>query len=188
MSERIRFIQKDVLEADVRDATVLTLYLLPGMMHNLQAKLVRELKPGTRIVSHDFAFGDWKADRQVSIDVPEKFGQTGQWKSTLYYWIVPARVAGAWELDLSGREAGGLALSLDQRYQNLSGAANTGGKRIPVSRARIEGDRIEFRVELADGAYDFRGLVEGNTMHGEALHAGRMSRWKAVKATAAGGR
>jgi SAM-dependent methyltransferase len=184
MGERIKFIQKDVLEADVRDATVLTLYLLPGMMQNLQAKLVRELKPGARIVSHDFSFGDWKADREVSVDVPEKFGQPGQWRSTLYYWVVPARVAGAWELSLSGHEAEGLRLALDQRYQNLNGAANANGKRIPVSNARVEADRIEFGLELADGPYHFRGRVQGDNMHGEATRAGRTSRWTAVKAGA----
>jgi hypothetical protein len=186
MGERIRFIQNDVLQADVREATVLTLYLLPGMMQNLQSKLVRELKPGTRIVSHDFAFGDWKADREVSVDVPEKFGQPGQWKSTLYYWVVPARIGGAWKLSVNDGASEDLLLSLDQRYQNLAGVASVGGKRVPVSFARVEAERIEFKLELADGAYEFRGLIDGNHMHGEALHAGRTSRWKAIKTSAAG--
>jgi SAM-dependent methyltransferase len=182
MSQRIKFIQKDVLQADVREATVLTLYLLPGMMQSLQSKLVRELRPGTRIVSHDFAFGDWKADRELSVDVPEKFGQPGQWKSTLYYWVVPARIAGAWKVSLNGDASEDLLLSLDQRYQNLNGAANVGGKRVPFSNARVEADRIEFKLELADGAYEFRGLVDGDTMHGEAVHAGRTTPWRASKA------
>jgi hypothetical protein len=186
MGERIRFIQKDVLQADVANATVLTLYLLPGMMQSLQTKLVRELRPGTRIVSHDFAFGDWKADREVSVDVPEKFGQPGQWKSTLYYWVVPARVSGAWQVSVDGRGEG-LLLSLDQRYQSLNGAASTGEKRAPVANGRVEADRIEFRLQLADGPYEFKGLVQGDTMRGEAVHAGRTSRWRAVKATPAAG-
>jgi hypothetical protein len=188
MGERIRFIQNDVLQADVREATVLTLYLLPGMMQNLQSKLVRELKPGTRIVSHDFAFGDWKADREVSVDVPEKFGQPGQWKSTLYYWVVPARIGGAWKLSVNDGASEDLLLSLDQRYQNLNGAANAGGKRIPVSFARVNADRIEFKLELADGPYEFRGLIDGDNMHGEAVHAGRTSRWNAIKTSSAGTR
>jgi SAM-dependent methyltransferase len=186
IGERIKFIRKDVLQADVANATVLTLYLLPGMMQNLQTKLVRELRPGTRIVSHDFAFGDWKADREVSVDVPEKFGQPGQWKSTLYYWIVPARVAGAWQVSVDGRGEG-LLLSLDQRYQSLNGAASTGEKRAPISNARVEADRIEFRLQLADGPYEFKGFVQGDTMHGETSHAGQTSRWRAVKAPSAAG-
>jgi hypothetical protein len=188
MGERIRFIQKDVLQADVREATVLTLYLLPGMMQNLQAKLVRELKTGTRIVSHDFAFGDWKADREVSVDVPEKFGQAGPWKSTLYYWVVPARIAGAWKVRLNGGASEDLLLSLDQRYQTVSGAANIGGKRIPVSLARLEADRIEFKLELAEGAYEFRGVIDGDSMHGEAVHGGRTNRWEAIRTSSAGTR
>jgi SAM-dependent methyltransferase len=182
MAGRIKFLQKDVLQADVSDATVLTLYLLPGMMSSLQAKLMHELRPGTRIVSHDFPFGEWKADREVSVEVPEKFGQPGQWRSTLYYWLVPARVAGAWQVSFGGEGSDSVLLWLDQRYQNLKGAANAGGKRITVSNARVEADRIEFRLELVDGAYDFTGLIHGENMHGEASHAGRTSRWSAVKA------
>jgi precorrin-6B methylase 2 len=186
MSERIKFMQKDVLQADVADATVLTLYLLPGMMKSLQAKLVRELRPGTRIVSHDFAFGDWKADRELSVDVPEKFGQTGQWKSTLYYWVVPAQVAGAWQVNVDGLRPE-LLLSLEQRYQDLQGTVTTGDRRRPIANARVAADRIAFTLELADGAYEFKGVIAENTIEGEALHAGRTSTWRAVRAASPGG-
>jgi ubiquinone/menaquinone biosynthesis C-methylase UbiE len=83
------FVEEDVLKADIREATVVTLYLLPAMMHELRAKLLRELKPGTRIVSHDFDFGDWKPDRSVTIEMDEKYGITGSWTSTILLWTVP---------------------------------------------------------------------------------------------------
>lgn len=93
LERRVRFEQRDVLQADIREATVITLYLLPEMMRVLRARLLRELRPGTRIVSHDFDFGDWKPDRMISLDLDEKYDVTGSWTSTLYLWTVPPRAA-----------------------------------------------------------------------------------------------
>lgn len=92
LEQRVSFREEDVLKADVREATVVTLYLLPAMMHELRAKLLRELKPGTRIVSHDFDFGNWKPDRSVTIEMDEKYGVTGSWTSTILLWTVPQPV------------------------------------------------------------------------------------------------
>jgi len=93
LEQRVSFREEDVLKADVRDATVVTLYLLPAMMHELRAKLLRELKPGTRIVSHDFDFGGWKPDRTVTIEMDEKYGVSGSWTSNILLWTVPQPVA-----------------------------------------------------------------------------------------------
>ena len=89
LDQRVRFEQLDVLQADLREATVITLYLLPDMMQHLRVKLLRELKPGTRIVSHDFDFGDWKPERSVTIDLDQKYDISGSWTSTIHLWTVP---------------------------------------------------------------------------------------------------
>jgi ubiquinone/menaquinone biosynthesis C-methylase UbiE len=91
LGDRVRFEKRDVLHADLKDATVITLYLLPAMMLELRAKLMRELKPGTRIVSHDFDFGDWQPERTVTLDLDEKYDITGSWSSTVHLWTVPDR-------------------------------------------------------------------------------------------------
>jgi SAM-dependent methyltransferase len=91
LADRVRFEKRDVLQADLKDATVITLYLLPAMMLELRAKLMRELKPGTRIVSHDFDFGDWQPERTVQLDLDEKYDITGSWSSTVHLWTVPDR-------------------------------------------------------------------------------------------------
>lgn len=93
LEQRVRFEERDVLQADIREATVITLYLLPDMMQALRAKLLRELRPGTRIVSHDFDFGNWKPERTVQLDLDEKYDVTGSWSSTIYLWTVPPRSA-----------------------------------------------------------------------------------------------
>lgn len=93
LDQRVRFEQLDVLLADLRGATVITLYLLPDMMRQLRGKFLRELQPGTRIVSHDFDFGDWKPERSVTIDLDEKYTISGSWTSTIHLWTVPEPVA-----------------------------------------------------------------------------------------------
>lgn len=93
LEKRISFEQRDVLQADIREATVITLYLLPDMMRSLRARFLRELRPGTRIVSHDFDFGDWKPDSTVHLDLDEKYDLTGSWSSTIHLWTVPPRSA-----------------------------------------------------------------------------------------------
>lgn len=91
LDRQVSFERRDVMQADVREATVITLYLLPEMMRNLRAKFLSELRPGTRIVSHDFDFGDWKPDRSVEITLDEKYDITGSWSSTIHLWTVPDR-------------------------------------------------------------------------------------------------
>lgn len=78
VDDRVRFIQGDLFEADLSEATVVTLYLVPRINMKLRPKLLRELQPGARIVSHNFDMGDWKPDRVVRVG-----------RSKLYYWVVP---------------------------------------------------------------------------------------------------
>jgi 16S rRNA G966 N2-methylase RsmD len=182
LSERVSFREEDALKARIDDATVVTLYLLPGMMQELQTKFARELKPGTRIVSHDFPFGEWKPDRQVSIEVPEKYGTAGRWTSTIYYWVVPAQVQGTWQVSAPGLLAQALSLTLQQQYQYIRGAIVEDGSRVPIAGGKIEAGRISFKATLPRGAYEFSGLVEGERMRGDAvLEGGPSIPWSAVK-------
>lgn len=82
VSDRVQFKTQDLFETDLRDATVVTLYLLPQVNLKLRPKLLRELKPGTRIVSHTFDMGDWKPEKTVT--VPGR-------GSRLHFWTIPAR-------------------------------------------------------------------------------------------------
>lgn len=95
IGDRVSFEVQDVLKADVSRATVMTLYLLPGMMVSLQKKLLAELKPGTRIVSHDFTFEQWQPDRTITVETEEKYEVTGFWTSDVHLWVVPGPAAGS---------------------------------------------------------------------------------------------
>jgi len=85
VADRVRFLQQDLFQTNLSDATVVTLYLLPDINVKLRPKLLRELKPGTRIVSHDFDMGEWKPDRVVQVQGPAR-------QHTIYYWTVPENI------------------------------------------------------------------------------------------------
>lgn len=95
IADRVKFVQGDLFEADIREASVVTLYLLPRFVTRLVPKLRAELRPGTRIVSHDYPLAPWPPDKQISMDVPEKEMISGTAWTHLFYYIVPARVGGA---------------------------------------------------------------------------------------------
>ncbi|MBE9167214.1 class I SAM-dependent methyltransferase [Pleurocapsales cyanobacterium LEGE 06147] len=85
VAERVEFLQQDLFETDLSDATVVTLYLLPDINLKLRPKLFEELQPGTRIVSHDFDMGEWEPERVEQIQGPVR-------QHTIYYWVVPEEV------------------------------------------------------------------------------------------------
>ncbi|MGH8622516.1 MAG: SAM-dependent methyltransferase, partial [Burkholderiales bacterium] len=151
VSDRVRFHRQDVFAADLSRATVLTLYLLPGMMERLRPKLLQELKPGARIVSHDFDLGEWKPDRSVEVQTPEKYEISGSWTSTVHLWTVPAPVEGAWLGSVDGGRGAPFRLEVKQRYQHFEGRLVRDAQVMVVRDARIDGARIRFSAPGADG-------------------------------------
>ena len=89
VADRVTFVAGDLFAADIGRATVVTLYLLPGMMASVEAKLARELKPGTRVVSHDYSLPSWKPVQVVSFDAEEKVAITGITRTVLRLYRVP---------------------------------------------------------------------------------------------------
>ncbi len=82
VEDRVRFLQGDIFEADIREATVVTLYLLPDVNTALWPKLLKELRPGTRVVSHDYGIGHWKPDKTITMTLSDR-------SHRIYYWVVP---------------------------------------------------------------------------------------------------
>ena len=87
VGKRVRFEENDVFEADIHEATVVTLFLLPELNVKLLPKLLRDLKPGTRIVSNTFDMGDWQPAKEVTVGDPDEKGHP--FSHRLYMWIVP---------------------------------------------------------------------------------------------------
>ena len=203
--ERVKFLQQDFFKTDLSEATVITMYLLPGVMKRLRERML-ELKPGTRLVAHDFDFEDWRPDHKTTL------------RKNVFLWIVPARVAGKWqvrtafpggqhlfemELRQKYQELDGYArfdgqpggqhtfdMELRQRYQELDGFARFDGQPGGLWEPKIEGDRISFIVvdsrdrENEAGLY-FVGRVTNDVMEGDVLRGvGNQQtrfKWRAAK-------
>jgi SAM-dependent methyltransferase len=142
VADRVSFVQGDVLSADLSRASVVTVYLLPGLMARLQARFIDELSPGTRIVSHAFGMAGWVPDRSESVRLTTRHPGQGD-ESTLHLWIVPAQVRGVWR-------APGLEVRIEQNYQRIE---------VDGAPARISGRDIAW--------HGFKGRVEGNRIVGE---------------------
>ncbi|MBY0437264.1 MAG: SAM-dependent methyltransferase [Burkholderiales bacterium] len=162
---RALFERRDLFETDLSPATVVTLYLLPRLLRELQPRLMR-LRPGTRIVSHDFGLGDWKPDATVKVDIADRaFGPPF---STLYLWIVPAFVNGTWEgrLDLPGR-AETWRLDLRQNHQELAGSLRIGNGRGLLEQPTLSGDRLAFSAIVDGPGGRLRHAFDGRAVAGQ---------------------
>lgn len=116
VADKVEFRVEDLFKTDLTPATVITMYLLPEFNLQLRPALLA-LKPGTRIVSHDWDMGDWKPDRTTVVEVPDK--AVGLQKSSkVHLWTVPARVDGLW---CAGGLLRGASIQLTQTYQTFTG-------------------------------------------------------------------
>lgn len=129
----VNFIEGDLLEADFSEATVVTLYLLDLVNVQLRPRLLDELRPGTRIVSHAFDMGDWKPDQRESCG-----------SINLYKWIVPAKVAGTWEWQATSGET--YRVELKQKYQQVTGKVWIDDQEAQLKNALLRGDLLELVV------------------------------------------
>jgi cyclopropane fatty-acyl-phospholipid synthase-like methyltransferase len=91
VEDRVKFYERDLFETDVSEATVVTVYLLPSIMGKVEKKLRAELKPGTRVVVHDFPFPDWQPEKAIMVESLDKIQVTGFALSQLYLYRVPER-------------------------------------------------------------------------------------------------
>ena len=169
VADKAQFVQGDIFQTDFSKATVLTLYLLPSLNLKLRPTIL-DMKPGTRVVSHAFTMDDWEADQ---VDSSE--GRTA------YMWIVPAKIAGTWKIDVAGGGARGYEATFTQQFQKIGGSARAGEKSAAFSNGKLRGESITFTVD--DGAKrEFTGRVVGDRMEGTVKGAGGDGRWTATRA------
>jgi SAM-dependent methyltransferase len=137
VADRAEFLEQDLFKTDLARATLLTLYLLPDVNLELRPRILA-LKPGTRVVSHDWDMGDWVPDKTVTLAVPDK--KIGLEKSSkVHLWIVPARVNGGW---CGTGKARGTALDFEQKFQEARGTLARGAARHEFD-ARIDGAALK---------------------------------------------
>ena len=150
VQDRVRIIRGDIFEEDFSTATVVTLYLLPDL--NIKLKpILQKMKAGTRVVSNSFSMGDWDADEVIEVDRGQGF-----------FWIVPARIEGRWDIRISGQKG---LLELNQKNQKFEGSLRLGGKTFNVTNGHLRGASFTFDYERPDQSYvKVGGTVDGPNM------------------------
>jgi SAM-dependent methyltransferase len=168
VTAKAKFVRGDIFETDFSQATVVTMYLLPGLNVKLRPRIL-DMKPGTRVVSHQFNMDDWQPDETTNLD-----GRRA------YFWLVPARVQGNWRVQ-SGGDAWDLAL--EQKYQVLEGSVKLGAINAGLRETRLKGEKVDFAfVDAAGVKREFTGRVSGDTMEGTVKSEnGAEARWTASK-------
>ncbi|MGB3862464.1 MAG: methyltransferase domain-containing protein, partial [Candidatus Aminicenantaceae bacterium] len=162
----VQFLEQDLFHADFSEATVVTLYLLPMLNLQLRPKLLAELRPGTRVISHDFGMNEWIPDQKTVVVI----GERHHW---VYHWIVPANVIGRWELSIAEfRDRTPYTMQLEQVYQYVVGAVILEGSRKYIKNAKLSGSHFQFELDLQKGgevlSMFFEGKVLGDVITGTA--------------------
>lgn len=163
---KVHFVEQNLFETDLSRATVITSYLLPEMNLRLRPKIMT-LKPGTRLVAHDYHFGKWYPDEQRELIVPEKVvGTPGV--SFVFFYVVPARVPGKWQslVSIGGRETP-MEFDLQQEFQEIEGKVDIRDRSSEL-RGRITGDRIRLVAGGRGGVprHEFSGEINGGMIKG----------------------
>jgi SAM-dependent methyltransferase len=174
VTDRVRFQRQDLFRTPLRDADVLTLYLTQEVNLRLRDRILSQMRPGSRVVSHEFDMGDWRPDQRQRIG-----------NANIYLWVVPARLQGRWTVTAGGNRA---TLDLQQSYQRLDGRVTADGSAegTRVEQGVVNGDRVRFVADIGEGRRAFEGRVVGDRIEplqagGAAARSGRGA-WQAVRA------
>jgi SAM-dependent methyltransferase len=178
VQDRVRFLEQNFFASDIREATVMLIYLFPDINIRLRAKFLSEMKAGSRLVSNAFDMGDWRPDNSAVIG-----GQR------VYYWVIPANATGTWKWRSPDGRRTAFILKVEQSYQAIRGTLTQEGQQLTLTDAKLTGDRITFRVEQDAGgrktAREFAGTISGNSITGAILSTEgprvQNNRWKAVR-------
>lgn len=163
VSAKATFAQGDIFESDFSKADVVTMFLLPELNLRLRPTILK-MKPGTRIVTNSFSMGDWTADQTESVN------DDCTSYCTAFLWIVPANAAGTWKLPQG-------ELTLEQKFQMVSGTLKNGSKSAAVSEGRLNGEQIVFKA----GDTEFSGRISGDSMEGVARTGGKEEKFQATR-------
>jgi hypothetical protein len=179
VADRVRFVQQDLFKTDLSRASVVTMYLLPDTVNLLKDKFLAELKPGTRIVSHDYPLSGWIPEKYVQMDLEDKVRVTGVTTTLIYVYVVPARVAGSWNAQMPPAVSRQPAkLVLHQQLTRVSGSALLDGKEIELEEVVLRGDHLSFRLPGRNG--QFSGQVRGGAIEGLFELNGSKQPWSAA--------
>jgi SAM-dependent methyltransferase len=180
VADRVKFVRGDLFETDIKEASVVMLYLLPRFVTRLVPRFRAELRPGTRIVSHDYPLVPWPPDKELAMDIPEKEMISGTSWTRLYYYVVPARVLGEWELTLPrALAAAPLVLQITQEPHAVGGLVREGNAELYLRDLTVRGEQLRFGLHYKGRLMAFEGTVAGEVMTGELRARDPRAPWTA---------
>ena len=160
---KVTIIEGDIFKEDFSKATVVTMYLLPDLNLKLRPLLLK-MKPGTRLVSHQFTMGEWEPDETMQVESRDA-----------HFWIVPTDVAGNWVLK-EDRGTWQGELNLTQRFQRIGGTLTIRGKMQPLLGAYVNGNDLGFTfIDPDQGLRNVRATVDGKRLAGSLRFAGNLT-------------
>jgi hypothetical protein len=179
VADRVKFLKQDLFKTDVSQATVITMYLLPDTVNLLKDKFLQELRPGTRIVSHDYPLTGWIPEKYVQMDLDDKVQISGVTTTLIYLYVVPARVEGRWSAKMPPAVSRQPAtLQLRQQLTRVSGSVRLDGKDVPLEEVKLRGDKLTFRLTGRRG--EFTGQVKDKSIEGEVVNGRIREPWSAT--------
>jgi SAM-dependent methyltransferase len=182
VAQRVKFAQRDLFEMSLAEPTLVTVYLLPNTVTKLVPKMLGEMKPGARVVSHDYPLSPWRHDRYIQFDTEEKVPISGTTRTVLYLYIVPARVAGQWQVELPPAVSKApVRLDLTQDADRVSAAATAGGRPTPVGDVTVRGETVRIPLTGLPGGRGvvLEGRARGDVMEGTLPGSG--GAWRATR-------
>jgi hypothetical protein len=157
---RVRFEHRNAFDTELREATVITMWLFPELMRLLRPVILERARPGTRVLTSTWDLGSWRPDASDAEG------------TNIYMWIVPARVAGNWDWDLTvGGRRHRYASVVEQHFQSLEGVVRAGDRREVLEEMKLRGEDISFTLAITlDGLgltqHEFTGKVTGDQIAG----------------------
>jgi hypothetical protein len=185
VADKVRFERRDLFGTSLADATVVTLYLLPGIVTKLVPKILAEMKPGARVVSHDYPLAPWTPDRFVQFEAPEKEAISGTTRTVLYLYTVPARVAGEWRLELPATVTRQPArLTVTQHPVATKGSVTIGTRAVALDEVKVAGESVRLTIPglgAAGKPLVLEGKARGDVMEGTVAAPGGPATWRAAR-------
>ena len=152
---------------------MVTLYLLPRLNLKLRPRLLQELRPGARVVSHNFGMGEWDPDRTLGTGDLFGAGEVPRVEHRVHMWLIPADAGGLWRL--AGPDGEEFELEIVRRFQKVHGTLIFGEGRVPLRKAKLRGDALSFAVHGVPGLRPkarFEGRVSGGAIIGSFVDTG----------------
>jgi SAM-dependent methyltransferase len=172
VSEKVMFLEEDIFKTEISRASVVTMYLLSTVNEDLRPRLLEELEPGTRIVSHNFGMGMWEPDEHLILgdSYMDKDNLTIDQQlevldHEIFLWIVPAQIEGRWNWQTNGKK---FTLQVEQNFQKFHASLRSGKDSLIISNKVLKGKKLSFTASNPqDGSqYAFSGKVEGDRITG----------------------